>query len=156
MINASMQQPLCFMFSFPAIIQLEHIDKSNPAWPQRIMGHSTCLCPSALIIIRETMATESLRVLLTAEDASDSDFTPTTKPVCGGVSPTPQASLLSVMTVFQTFVTSSVCEKIFAHLISSKHNEALGGHTIEQKCSVLSCKHKKIFFSLCFEHCGKR
>lgn len=41
MINASMQQPLCSMFTFTAIIQLKHISKSQPAWPQRILGHIT-------------------------------------------------------------------------------------------------------------------
>lgn len=83
MINASMQQPLSFMFSFSTIIRPEHISKSQPAWPQRIMGHSTCLCPSTLIIIvTGTMTTGTLIVLLAAEDATDSGFTPTTGPIC--------------------------------------------------------------------------
>lgn len=107
-------------FSFTTLIQLEHISKSQPAWPQRIMGHNTSL---------------SIHSNNHCHGGEDRGFeSPPHSWRCNwlrlhpdhraslwrSVPPSPPASLLSAMTVFQTFVTSSVCKKISARLISAK------------------------------------
>lgn len=77
MINASMQQPLRFIFSFTTLIQLANHSLRD----RKGLWDTTRLCPSTLIIIVTEAKTEGLRVLLIAEDATDSGFTPTIEPV---------------------------------------------------------------------------
>lgn len=192
MINACMQQPLRFMFSFTTLIQLEHISKSQPAWPQRIMGHNTSL---------------SIHSNNHCHGGEDRGFeSPSHSRRCNWLRlhPDHRASLWRIVCViivsddcfsdlghfkclqkdlwflpkrhYCVSQAPGLCHPMSAHFpfwricggaqktpdlpqaqtqrsIRLTHVEVL--RVIFKKCSIVSCKCKKLFYSLCFEHSGK-